>query len=105
MAYDNDYGCVIDPKFVSSFIKDFINASDWKIKRVYNNKTHYSDRAIILLNDKEWWCRVEIYSTKSFSVFYYCTNDLGYVVFDWAESHETTKELVDSLVVMGKNNS
>ena len=81
MAYDNDYGCAIDPKFVSSLIKDFINASDWKISRV------------------------EIYSTKSFTAFYYCTNELGYVVFDWAESHSTTKDLVDSLVVMGKNNS
>ena len=96
--------CAVDSKIVTSIVKAVKKSSDWNIKRIYNNLAHFP-YGVILLNDKKWWLRIEIYNDKRFKCFYYALNNFNFVDFDFSDEHEDLHDMIQEVILMGKNNT
>ena len=96
--------CAVNSKIITSIVKAVKKSSDWNIKRIYNNLAHFP-YGVILLNDKKWWLRIEIYNDKRFKCFYYALNNFNFVDFDFSDEHEDLHYMIQEVILMGKNNT
>lgn len=95
--------CAVDSKIITSIVKEVKKNSDWSIKRIYNNLAHFP-YGIILLHDKKWWLRIEIYNKNSFKCFYYALNELNFCDFDFNDEHSDLHDMIQEVILMGRNN-
>lgn len=95
--------CAVDSKIITSIVKVVKKNSDWSIKRIYNNLAHFP-YGVILLHDKKWWLRIEVYNRNSFKCFYYALNELNFCDFDFNDEHSNLHDMIQEVILMGRNN-
>ena len=95
--------CAVDSKIITSIVKEVKKNSDWSIKRIYNNLAHFP-YGVILLHDKKWWLRIEVYGKNNFKCFYYALNELNFCDFDFNDEHSDLHYMIQEVILMGRNN-